>query len=307
MRQRFFFASFVLCLLTTFFVAQAGVTVVPLCENDKNENDFPFVGKIVNFKNGICGSAVFINEGKHIITSKHCVTHDGKPDGMLLDSSNFLVQSGDDYYMLSKLYDCPHSDIAIGALFRTAKYSIKLMNGEAPAKSSFYGAGYGKSSTKISEASIEFDVEYGTKRVFKNTLQGCYEEYGPSGFGGVSTSKIYYFNLRHKNSKYGEPIQGEGMPGPGDSGGGLFYLNNKNLEMFAVIYAVQTSSPYLCYAIDVGTQKAWIESICPDAFSRNKVTPLCVQSDSLYLNYSLSDKYRVYGLNDRRRLRVIRV
>lgn len=307
MRILLSFVLNVLCLVSTTFSANAGVTILPLCEYDKKIDDFDFVAKIINFNSGVAGSVVFINEGKHFITSKHCVTHDGKPDGMLLDSSNFVIQSGDDYFVVSKLYQNPHCDIAIGELSKKAKNYALILNTSVARGVNFYGVGYGMSSSNTNDETIHFDIEYGTKRIFKNTLQGCFDDYHPYFLDAQIISRIYYFNLRKPNSQFGNPIQGEGMPGPGDSGGGLFVDNDGSIEVFAVICAVQTKHPYISYAIDLFTQKKWIESICPHAFSKRKIS-LCFLESDIQINYEkITDYYSVYGLYERRKLRIVKV
>lgn len=307
MRQRFFFVSYVLCIFLTILSAHAGVTILPLCENDRKLEEFEFVGKIVNFNNGISGSVVFINNGNHFITSKHCVTHDGKPEGMLLDATNFVVQQGEEYFLVSRMHQNSHCDLAIGELYRPAKRSVKLLNGQLYGNESFYGAGYGMSCTKTDTEILQFDIEYGTKRIFKNTLQGSFEDYYPTLLGNLITAKIHYFNLRRPGSPCGNPIQGEGIPGPGDSGGGLFIDNNGSLELFAVIFAVQTHAPFFSYAVDLYTQKKWIESICPQAFSTRTIVLCVLQSDEQDLHQNKADFSTIYGFYERKKLRVVKV
>lgn len=269
MRMRFTVVSYALGLMM-HVCAIAGITIVPPCENDFKEKDFPFVGQLININNGVSGSAVAIGNGKFIITSKHCVTHDGKTYGMLLDGSNFVYIQNDQYVMLNKIWSNEGCDMAIGLLTTPVRQSVKLANYKIKSKQDFYGVGYGMGCSKINSNKLEFDLPYGTKRVYKNTIQGCFENEQLHVFKKIETEAIFYFILREKGSRHGEPILGEGMPGPGDSGGGLFVYNNGEFELFAIVHAIKTESPMYAYATDCFAQKTWIQTIVLDAFSCEK-------------------------------------
>lgn len=300
MRLRYFLFSLVLCIFTSIR-AYCGVTLLPLCENDLKTTDFRFVGQLINMNSGVVGSAVAIGNGKFIVTAKHCVTHNGKLDGMLLDGSNFVYIQGEKYVTINKFWSNEACDIAIGLLNDAVPHTVRIANDQIPEGATFYGAGFGKSCSILNDKKLDFDIDYGTLRVFKNTIKGHFEDVQFHIFRSLHLSQVYYFNLRFPGSQFGEPIQGEGMPGPGDSGGGLFVNNNGKIELFAIISAIKVDAPFYGYATDLFSQKKWIQILVGDSFScENEVS---IVANARYLNL-MSQTFEQFAISDRKRLQI---
>jgi hypothetical protein len=79
---------------------------------------------------------------------------------------------------------------------------------------------------------------------------------------------MYYFMLRGPSSKVdiGQAIMGEGMHGPGDSGGGIFSRFDNQFYLLGIIDAIYDEAPITGFAVELATHRKWIESVVPEAF-----------------------------------------
>jgi hypothetical protein len=274
--------SSLLILLTTFVAAKASVTIVPLKSGDKTAQDFPFVGSIHNINSGIMGSGVVIGDGMYVITARHVVTHNGEDTGLILEGSNFIFDLGDGGITVERVFGCPDGDIAILKLASKANASTTIYDSSISIGKDFYSAGFGKSCSNASFDKIDWDLPYGTRRIFKNTIQGGIYEITISDT--IKIEKKLTFTLRDPCSNTDPAIPGEGIFGPGDSGGGLFFNNNGRLELFATISSLTTQKPYTGFVVDLYSYKKWIVKLVPNAFSEN----ICMKLDDMPMNSYLT-------------------
>lgn len=289
-----------LTFLTTVTAADASVTIVPLNEKDKTAQDFSFVGSLVNINNYSCGSGTVIGDGSFVLTSRHVITHDGRSDGMVLDPSNFVFILDGTGYSVEKIYANNPNDIAILKINGKYPRAIKIHASNKLVGKDFYGAGFGKSSSNPQYNKIDWNIDYGERRIFKNTIAGSISSIVIQN----STIKVeteYFFYLRDPASKLA--IEGEGIFGPGDSGGGIFIDNCGQLELVGVVRALTLESPITGYFVDVYSCKEWISSIVPDAFCEEKVVLPKISSVTIR-NEALTVDSCIAFIEKRRRLRV---
>jgi hypothetical protein len=291
------------------------VTVIPLNSNDKNAQDFPFVGSLVNINTGASGSAVVIGDGSHIITARHVITHDGTQEGLVLEGANFVFTLEGEGFLVERVFANESSDVAILKLIKKAPCSIKLYNSEDSLNKDFYGVGFGKGSTMACSNLIIWDLPYGTKRIFKNTILGSRYEIRISN-NKITLEKKLFFVLRESGNSFYKPIEGEGMHGPGDSGGGIFINNNGNMELVAIINSILPQSPIAGFVADLYYCKSWIESIVPNSFAdkqsiKLKIDPsivagtavfsvLCIKREQVYAIYTFTRRKKLTLLKSRR-------
>lgn len=258
---------FVLLFLLPSSFIKGSVVANPACPLDLKTKDFPFVGGIYNKFTKSAGSAVVIGYGDFIITARHCVTasHDIAGEAACVDDIIFI---GDDKnYGISQIILNPHADLAICRLIEPHTSSVKVfpyltLNDE------FYGVGVGRGATKINYDKLEFDLPYGTKRVFKNEMQGLIMKTFKDKHKQDQKFVMYYYLLRDK-SFFENQIVGEGMQGPGDSGGGLFLYHDQQIYLIGIISSLSEEKPITGFSVELTTQREWIESVVANAFLRN--------------------------------------
>ncbi len=289
-----------LTFLTTVTAADASVTIVPLNQKDKTAQDFSFVGSLVNINNYSCGSGTVIGDGSFVLTSRHVITHNGRSDGMVLDPSNFAFILDGVGYGVEKIYANNPNDIAILKINGKCPKAIKIHASNNLAGKDFYGAGFGKSSSNARYDKIDWNIEYGERRIFKNTITGSISSIVIQG-SAIKIETEYFFYLRDPASKLA--IEGEGMFGPGDSGGGLFIDNCGQLELVGVVRALTLESPITGYFVDVHSCKEWISGIVPDAFYEEKVFSPKISSVTIRSEALPADSCIAF-IEKRRRLRV---
>jgi len=248
--------------------ALSSVTVVPLRANDKTIDNFKFVGMMMNVNNASCGSGTVIGDGSFVLTARHVVTHNGSDTGMLLDGSNFVFVIGDKSYRVLNVYGHPSADIAIVKIDGVCEKTAKISYSKSFAGKEFYGAGFGKSASKAKFDCVDWDVEYGTERFYKNRID--IESINLKIVdNNIIMTRIFIFELSDPatlGQKDGA-IDGEGMHGPGDSGGGIFILEDGELHVFGVISALTLKPPYAGFIHDVSSCREWIENIVKNAFA----------------------------------------
>jgi hypothetical protein len=262
MKNKFTLLSILLCAFQSYAV----VVYKPLCENDKKAEDFTYVGGIQNILTGGAGSAVIIGEGQYLITARHCLTLSGTVEGQVVCAEALIYFDNQNSYHVSEVYASEKADLAICKLNVKLKSYAKIIP-ELLVDDEFYGVGLGKSSSQINFEKMDFDLPYGTKRVFKNNVLGqmmkqrCFDN-------SEKSYLLHFYMMRNENSPFGEPILGEGMHGPGDSGGGMFTYYNGELCLFAIICSTYYEKPLTGFGVDLFTNLDWIEKIVPNACSQ---------------------------------------
>lgn len=249
---------FVLSLLLTFSSAYSSVTLVPFNMKDKTVDDFPSVGSLENINSRSCGSGTVIDDGSFVITARHMVTHDGSANGMILDSSNFTFTVAGRVFKIEKVYGHPRGDIAILKLEGKFDKPSKLHKGNDLLNKVFYGAGFGRSSSTATANRIEWDLPYGTKRIFKNRVDDII-----SNALVINDTLIIEAVISFTAHDPCDPkaIEGEGMHGPGDSGGGCFIEQDNELQLIGVVGSITVNSPYHGYLARVCDYLVWAEEI----------------------------------------------
>lgn len=290
-----------LTFLTTVVAASASVTIVPLNKKDKTSQDFSFVGSLVNTNNYSCGSGTVIGDGSFILTSRHVITHNGLSGGMVLDPSNFAFILDGTSYSVDKIYANNPNDIAILKINGKCPRTVKLHSSNNLVGKDFYGAGFGKSSSNAKYDKIDWDIGYGERRIFKNTIAGSINSIVIQK-SSIQVETEYFFYLRDPASKLA--IEGEGVFGPGDSGGGIFIDNNGRLELIGIVRALTLESPITGYFVDAHSCRSWILNIVPDAFCEEPINGKSLSCETLIPPYSYADSCFVY-CQKKRRLRII--
>jgi len=261
-RMRDFFFIFILTLLTTVYsAAEASVTVIPLGPKDKKADDFPYVGSVVNLVNNAAGSGSVIGDGTFVLTARHVITHNGSERGMLLDASNFAFNLNGKTYFVDRVYGHSTDDLAILKLKENAGKAVPIYN-KNPIGQTFYGVGFGKSSSCPSYDDIKWDVAYGTKRVYKNTFTWLQEEVSLNN-GCFSVVDSFGFSLHRPETLFSPngAIEGEGMHGPGDSGGPTLILDGDTYKIAGIMISMTVTPPYSGYIARVDTNLWWIKSV----------------------------------------------
>lgn len=292
------FTSLLLFLLSPIS-GKASVTILPQKEKDKTTDDFCFVGTLENISNNSAGSGTVIGDGSFALTARHVVTHNGETYGMILDPSNFVFTINNIKYNVEKIYADNPNDIAIIKLSGIYQNPVKIHNSGNLSNTIFYGAGYGKSSSDAKYDFINWDIEYGNLRIFKNKISGqIINLYVKDNTLKITTE--YFFSLSNPDDDFA--IDGEGMFGPGDSGGGIFVFNNDQPEIIGVIKALSIEYPIIGYFVDIYACKEWIEKIVPNAFAEEKFIP---SKDSETKISSLSFDDNACALMDKRRKYIV--
>lgn len=257
-------------LLTTFTAANSSVIFIPFSETDKKVTDFPFIGQIVNINNGICGSGTVIYSGEYVLTARHVITATAEEQGLLLDSSNFVFVLGGKTYTIEKVYGSNNVDLAILKLKEKAPVFAEISKTSFLFGHEFYGVGFGRSISIPDMNDLKWDLSYGTLRHFKNRIEGEYIDI--VGKNGVVTVRdLLMFTLEKEDSlnQAGGSISGEGMHGPGDSGGGIFILEEGKLKLAAVVSALTTKAPYMGLLSKIHPHLDWI-NICTGNISKEE-------------------------------------
>jgi len=252
-----------LTLLATFNVADASVTLVPLSSNDKTIHDFPFVGKVMNINTHSAGSGTVIGDGLFVLTAKHVVTDDRKSTGLLLEGSNFIFEIDDKNYDIERVYGAPNSDIAILKLVEPCPYYIDKLYDGMYIDTEFYGVGYGSGCIEACSHLLTWDMIYGIKRIYKNKF--VFASSVEIIIRNETIIEQYLHFILHDPETLGQPfgaIEGEGLHGPGDSGGGIFVVKNGEIYLAGVICAIsQGVLPYRGIVAGIHENRNWIEAV----------------------------------------------
>ncbi len=190
---------------------------------------FPCVGQ-VGHSDGMGGSifdcsGTVVGNGMFVLTAAHCLTGITNPQ-----DAKFRL--GATTYSGFDIMRHPTADIAIIKLgvMLSDTYPLYCPTGSTTGLQ-FCGVGFGFSSNPGGTATSVWDGVYGTKRVFYNVIDGP-----DTGLRGEPTVK---YSLTIPNG-----IAGEGLHGPGDSGGPMFYNDNGMLKVMGVLsYGNATGMP----------------------------------------------------------------
>lgn len=192
-------------------------------------NGFPCVGK-VGHSDGMGGSTfdctgTVVGNGMFVLTARHCL------DGITDPQDARFNLNGTTYFGFDIMRH-PTADIAIiklGVMLSDA-YPLYCPTGSTTGLQ-FCGVGFGYSSNPGGMATSVWDGVYGTKRVFYNVIDGP-----DTGLRGEPTVQ---YSLTIPNG-----IAGEGLHGPGDSGGPMLYNDNGMLKVMGVLsYGNRNGNP----------------------------------------------------------------
>jgi hypothetical protein len=272
------------------------VTVVPMDPLDKNINEFPYVGMVNNYGFYSLGSGIVIGDGTFVITAKHVLSDNGRPDGGIYPVDNYTFDHAGTTYKVEQVWCHPYSDVAIMKLKGKITSTVKIRNNDNLISSEFYGVGFGRSSSMPKFDKIEWDLGYGTKRVFKNTFSVAdFRKYRATKDREEYVEKVMLFMVRNPAiESFERAIPGEGIFGPGDSGGGLFVKNEVTgeMELAASINSILQSGRVFGYGIDLVYIKKWISGIVPDAVALPKIEGPAVapeNSSNAFLEYAAEE------------------
>ena len=185
---------------------------------------FPCVG-MVGSRNATTGLDEFgctgtvVGNGMFILTARHCL------DG-ITDPQNAKFKLGNTTYSGFQIFRDPNADMALIKLgtMLPDSYPVSCPPTTNPNNTGvqFCGVGFGFSSNPGGTATSVWDGIYGTKRVFYNVIDGP-----DTGLYGEPTSQ---YSLTIPGG-----IPGEGLHGPGDSGGPMLQTINGVVTVIGVM------------------------------------------------------------------------
>lgn len=183
---------------------------------------FPCVGMVgmtdANNMDTFGCSGTVVGNGMFILTARHCV------DG-ITDPQKALFKRNGVTYPGQEIMRHPTADIAIikiGVMLSDAYPLYCPPSSSSTTGLQFCGVGFGYSSNPGGQAGSVWDGVYGTKRVYYNVIDGP-----DTGLYGEPTVQ---YSLTIPNG-----IAGEGLHGPGDSGGPMLYNDNGMLKVMGVL------------------------------------------------------------------------
>lgn len=251
--------SFLVC-----FSTRSSVISIPSKSKDLDPNLFPYVGGLRN-RNGFTSSAVSIYGGKYALTTRHSVTVDGSISGTISSPTDlfFVVRENDTstLYQVKACYPYDDEDLVLLEMQDILPFGAKISKDQKMSDGDiFYGVGYGLTASKPDEYPPVFDKYEARKKVFKNRM--------------VLDDSGITFDLSKKETlgKDGGAVEGEGMTGLGDSGGGVFVKNGKDIMLVGILESSTMNSDsdgevvLKGYAIRVnGECLKWIETMIKNA------------------------------------------
>jgi hypothetical protein len=193
-------------------------------------NGFPCTG-MVGHSDGMGGSTfdcsgTVVGNGMFVLTARHCL------DGIADPQNARFSQNGVTYFG-QEIMRHPTADIAIIKLGVMLSDSYPVACPATLTGLQFCGVGFGVGSSNGGTATSTWDLPYGTKRVFYNVIDGL------SPDGGLNGERAFEYSLTIPGG-----IAGEGVHGPGDSGGPMLSNINGTVSVVGVLsYARGTAGP----------------------------------------------------------------
>ncbi len=257
-------------MLAAAGVAAASVQVVPPAMGASGPADFPFVGEVGNAMGYDCSGTV-VDDGmcSYILTARHCVFNDTETAIRPLADIKFRDANGTEHNAarVSALVNADIAIIKLATRVTSAALGIdQFYCGMDQVGQQFCFTGFGLSGTTGPDRPVGnparpmFTPGTDAKRTFYNMFdtRGA----GPLHMQGT----VLGYDLDDP-ATLGNPngaIDGEGLTGPGDSGGGYF------IEVGGTMYlaAVHSSGTRPFYggqasAIPVSDYKDWIFATIP--------------------------------------------
>ena len=169
----------------------------------------------------IACSAVAVLDGRHILTTRHCVTASGVIVGETRDASGFRFEAAGVTYRGVEVFADFGGDLALIRLDGVAPDAFGLWDIETQGSEQgldFQGVGFGVTDS-------DGDGQWGpggdgVKRVFTNRV----DEIADGTIAGQGPVLRYDFDLTPGSSGDSGVGELEGIHGPGDSGGGAFIV-----------------------------------------------------------------------------------
>lgn len=189
--------------------------------NSGETNAFPCVGQI-GHDDGAGGSTfdcsgTVVGNGMFVLTAAHCLSG-------INDPQNARFRLGNTTYFGQQIMRHPTADIAIIKLGTMLSDTYPVACPPTLTGQQFCGVGFGAGSSNGGTATATWDLPYGTKRVFYNVIDGL------SPDGGLLNEPAWQYTLNIPGG-----IAGEGLHGPGDSGGPMLANINGTLSVVGVL------------------------------------------------------------------------
>lgn len=242
MNIRKLFVVGLLFLLSMTPIAYSSIRVVEMDPKDKTAQDFSSVGYILNAY-GFNGSGVLIGPNRdYVITAKHMVTKTLEIDSEIVkpDALRFYLFGQTELTVCSveEIITEDQWDIAILKIHNPSIHKEVIGSLIVPDETFFldndifYGVGFGLNSKNPETRPTKYDEAGSRSRlIFKNRIEHIFKSTG-----------LFTYTLSDPSTfeKSNGAIDGEGLVGPGDSGGGAFieYKNEFLLGGIAVTLTV---------------------------------------------------------------------
>lgn len=183
-------------------------------QNGVLTSDFSGVGLFGRSGSSSICSAVAILDGRHILTTRHCVTTTGVIAGPTHDPSAFWFQAEGVTYQGEDLFADFDADLALLRLDGVVPGAFDLWGPEDGSEIGRIFTGVGFGATDADGNGQWGPGGQGVKRLFENTIDAI----TVGSISGQGSVLRYDFDLFS-----GDPVgELEGLHGPGDSGAGAF-------------------------------------------------------------------------------------
>lgn len=222
--------------------------------------DFYTTG-LVERSDGFYGSCVVIHDGQWILTAAHMVDN---PDAFYtvslpyLDSHDFIIDT---------IYRHPFEDIALCHLNRPAPRCAPISFTKLLVGQRFYGAGYGRSSIDPDPNFILFNRNDQNLRIISNKIEHLTND----------VENLIVLNDCPHTADYDIDcpeslfsVEGEGIVGPGDSGGGIYIYQGRKPYLVGITVSFFYSNRGLngCF-VYLSAYQDWINEVLPPLKEQN--------------------------------------
>jgi len=208
-----------------------------------------------------CGSCVAIGDGSWIITAAHVL-----PDYKTAHYVASFIYKDPHEYVIDKVIVHPVYDIALCHLNRRSPQPYEISSKRMPLGTVFYSGGYGRSSRETDIDTIKYEIGPGDLVVFKNIIE-------ESTFDPVSLAELDTYDLSCPEES--RTLPGEGIIGPGDSGGGNFVYQGTRPILIGISVSMGFTSHWEGHTtryggfIPLSEVKDWIDDNLPREVERD--------------------------------------